>query len=81
MLRHYIFGDEGGIIMKKPKYGRFFEPFIPESESISSYLELAELYLRASGVRKERTVAVFLSAIGLTAYTVLRDLCRPDKIL
>ena len=64
--------------MKKPKYGRFFEPFTPESESISSYLERADLYLRASGVRE---VAVFLSAIGLTAYTVLRDLCRPDKIL
>ena len=64
--------------MSEPKYGRFFEPFIPESESISSYLERADLYLRASGVREERTVAVFLSAVGLTAYTVLRDLCRPE---
>ena len=52
---------------------RFFEPFIPEMESINCYLERADLYLKASGVVEAKTVPVFLSAIGLSA----RDLCRP----
>ena len=54
---------------------RFFEPFVPEMESIN--LERADLYLKASGVVEAKTVPVFLSAIGLSAYTVLCDLCRP----
>ena len=56
---------------------RFFEPFVPETESINSYLERADLYLKASSMVEAETVPVFLSAIGLSAYTVLRDLCRP----
>ena len=56
---------------------RFFEPFVPETESINSYLERADLYLKASSMVEAKTVPVFLSAIGLSAYTVLRDLCRP----
>ena len=56
---------------------RFFEPFVPETESIKSYLEKANLYLKTSGVVEAKTVPVFLSAIRLSAYTVLRDLHRP----
>ena len=56
---------------------RFFQPFIPKMESINSYLERPDLYLKASGVVEAKTVPVFLSAIRLSAYTVLRDLCRP----
>ena len=56
---------------------RFFEPFVPETESINSYLERADLYLKASSMVEAKTVPVFLSAIRLSACTVLCGLCRP----
>ena len=58
--------------------GRFFVPFSPEAETISSYLERINLFMAASGTADDKKVAVLLSSVGLAAYTVLRDLCRPE---
>ena len=43
--------------------GRFFEPYVPESEPIASYLERVDLFLKVSRVTQDKTVPVFLSAM------------------
>ena len=55
--------------------GRFFVQFRPEAETISSYLERIDFFMAAGGPPDATRVAVFLSSMGLAAYTVLRDLC------
>ncbi len=65
------------LLYSKMAAGRFFVSFTPEAESISSYLERINLFMTASGTADEKKVAVLLSSVGLAAYTVLRDLCRP----
>ena len=65
------------LLYSKMAAGHFFVSFTPEAESISSYLERINLFMTASGTADEKKVAVLLSSVGLAAYTVLRDLCRP----
>ena len=56
------------------------EQFKPEEESITAYLERVELYFAANNINKgEKKVTVFLSVVGIQAYTLLRDSVSPAK--
>lgn len=50
------------------------EEFNPEADTIASYVERVELYFEANGVADAKKVAVFLNAIGMKTYSLLRDL-------
>ena len=55
------------------------EQFKPE-ESITAYLERVELYFAATDISDgAKKVTVFLSVVGMQAYTLLRDLVSPAK--
>uniref|UniRef100_A0A1X7TI17 Uncharacterized protein n=1 Tax=Amphimedon queenslandica TaxID=400682 RepID=A0A1X7TI17_AMPQE len=61
--RHYYTGDEGGFAMATPVYGQLGAIY-PESETIAAYLECAELYFRANGIKDKTLVPVFFTVIG-----------------
>ena len=52
--------------------------FHPESESISAYIERANLFFTANTVPDGKKVSVFLTVIGGKTYTRLRSLLSPD---
>ena len=54
------------------------QEFHPESDSIKSYLERAQLYFVANDVTGDKQVAVFLSSIGAPTYSLISDLEAPD---
>ena len=43
------------------------------------YLEHVELFFTANGVPDNKRVPIFLSVVGGTTYTLLRDLLAPEK--
>ena len=53
--------------------------FIPENETITSYLERVQLFMDANSVKREKEVPVLLSVIGGKIYTLLRNLVAPDE--
>ena len=56
------------------------EQFKPEEESITAYLDRVELYFTANDITQgEKKVTIFLSEVGVQAYTLLRDLVSPAK--
>uniref|UniRef100_A0A8C5QU56 Retrotransposon gag domain-containing protein n=1 Tax=Leptobrachium leishanense TaxID=445787 RepID=A0A8C5QU56_9ANUR len=55
------------------------QSFDPAAESWSSWEERLEQYMEAYYVSAAKKVAVFLTALGQTAYGTLRDLVSPDK--
>ena len=57
--------------------GRITE-FDPKCDSITAYVERAILYLQANDVAERKQVAVFLSAMGPTAYALLRSFVTPE---
>lgn len=56
------------------------EPFCPEAESISAYLEDVQLFSAANGVETERQVPKLLSAIGRKVYDLPTDLLAHEKL-
>ena len=64
--------------MRIATYG-VLQPFQPEDEGISAYLERATIYFRANDIVRDKQVAVFLSVVGEKIYALLRDLLAPDK--
>ena len=70
--KHDRIGDE----MATTRYGQLQE-FDVENESITAYLERAELYFQANDVADEKQVAVLLSNIGAKTYGLLRNLVAP----
>ena len=54
------------------------EKFLPESDSISSYLERVDLYFKANGIAEDKQVPILLSSIGAATYALLRDLVAPE---
>jgi len=52
--------------------------FDPESETISAYIERADLFFAANDVPNEKKVSVFLTVIGGKTYTRLRSLLSPQ---
>ncbi len=79
---YHIFGDEDGIAtwdrqtMARATFGHLAE-FDATSDSVTSYVERAQLFLDANDIAAEKRVAVFLSAIGGKTYTLLRNLLAP----
>ena len=59
--------------------------FAPTSDSVSAYVERANLFFEANEIAAAKRVAVFLSAIGGGTYSLLRNLLAPtlpkDKTL
>ena len=53
--------------------------FVVECESLTAYVERAELYFAANKIEERRKVPVFLSVLGSKTYSVLRDLLAPAK--
>lgn len=53
------------------------QEFDPRSDSISAYVERAELFLDANNVPEEKQVATFLSSMGKSTYETLRNLVTP----
>jgi len=53
------------------------EEFDPANDSITAYVERAQLFIEANGIPAEKKVAVFLSAIGSKTYSLLRNLLAP----
>lgn len=56
------------------------EPFCPEAESISAYLEGVQLFSAANSLETERQVPDLLSAIGRKVYDLPTDLLAPEKL-
>ena len=56
------------------------EEFQPEEHSIASYLERVELYFVTNDTNSDKKVPVFLSAVGIRTYSLLRDLLAPAKL-
>ena len=65
--------------MASPTWIGSLSEFSAESESFSSYVERVKLYLDANDVKVDKRLAVFLSVIGATTYSLLRDLVAPRK--
>ena len=64
--------------------GRLTE-FDPKSDSVTAYVERANLFFQVNDIAEAKQVAVFLSAIGPKMYALLRSLLTPavpkDKTL
>ena len=63
--------------MATATYFGALKEFIPESESIKSYLERVELYFTANSVQQNKRVPILLSSIGSTTYSLLSGLVAP----
>ena len=55
------------------------EEYKPDGESIAAYLEQVELFFAANNIEDDKKVTVFLSVLGASTYTLLRDLVAPTK--
>ena len=55
------------------------EEYKPDGESIAAYLERVELFFAANNIEDDKKVTVFLSVLGASTYTLLRDLVAPTK--
>ena len=54
------------------------EPYRPDNELFSSYLERVEQFFIANDIKNERKKATFLSLIGSQTYSLLRNLVSPS---
>ena len=59
------------------QHGRLRE-FHPESDTVKAYLERVALYFSANDVPNAKKVAILLSTIGASTYSLLSDLLAPD---
>ena len=73
LTNHDRTGDE---METSTRYGQLLE-FDVENESVTAYLERAELYFQANDVAEDKQVAVLLSNIGAKTYGLLRSLVAP----
>ena len=48
-------------------------------ETWSSYIERFELFVECNGIEQNKKVSTFLTVVGVKTYSLLRDLCTPDK--
>lgn len=55
------------------------DEFDPANETVTAYIERAELFLVANSVADKKKVAVFLSVLGSKTYSRLRNLMMPDN--
>jgi hypothetical protein len=59
-------------------FGRIQE-FNKETERFSTYIDRLELYFEANSIPEEKQVAVFLTVVGAKNFSLLNDLCAPEK--
>ena len=64
-------GDERWIQMLH--FGQVHE-YQASQEPVSAYLERISLFFQVNEIAEEKQVVVFLSVVGATTYTLLRDL-------
>ena len=67
--------------MASPTWIGSLSEFSTQTESFASYVERVKLYLDANDVKQEKRLAVFLSVLGASTYSLLRDLVAPRKPL
>ena len=54
--------------------------FQQESDTISAYLERVQIFFNANGIEEDKQkVPIFLNAIGVWTYALLKDLLSPEK--
>ena len=53
--------------------------FDASQETWSSYVERFELFCDCNNVETEKKVSTFLTVVGVKTYSLLRNLCTPDK--
>ncbi|XP_046671149.1 uncharacterized protein K02A2.6-like [Homalodisca vitripennis] len=49
------------------------------SETWSSYIERFELFIECNNIKEEKKVSTLLTVAGVKTYSLLRDLCTPNK--
>ena len=54
------------------------QEFQPENDSITAYLERAELFCKTNDIADGKKVAVLLSVLGARLYVLLRSLVAPE---
>ena len=54
--------------------------FNSSTESITAYLERVDLYFAANSIEDNKKVATFLSVVGPSVYSILRDLFAPNPL-
>ena len=54
--------------------------FNSSAESITAYLERVDLYFAANSIAEDKQVATFLSVVGPSVYSTLRDLFAPAPV-
>lgn len=62
--------------MQRSMIGQLAE-FDQAKDSVTTYVERAQLFFEANDIHQEKQVAVLLSAIGARTYKFLRDLLAP----
>ena len=68
--------DRAPVVQQVAAIGRLDE-FNASSDSITAYVERAQLFMDANSIPNDKKVAVFLSAIGGKTYSLLRNLLTP----
>jgi len=66
------------IIVKMAQIGTLGE-YDSVAETWASYIERFELYVDCNGIEDSKKVSTFLTVVGVKTYSLLRDLCTPDK--
>ena len=70
-------GGEIGQLHFTTQFGSLKE-FDPEQESITAYLERAELFFTANSIEDNKKTPVFLSIVGAKTYGLLQNLLALD---
>ena len=65
-----------GTIIMAGKYG-YLKDFLPDEDSIETYLESVALYFKENGIEEDKQVPLLLSSIGVRTYSLLCDLVAP----
>ena len=55
------------------------EEFDPKNDTITAYIERAELYMDANSIPEEKRVLTLLTSIGRSCYEILRNLLAPTS--
>ena len=64
------------VVQQVAAIGRLDE-FNPVSDSVTAFVERAQLFMEANNVPDDKQVALFLSALGGKTYSLLRILLMP----
>ena len=57
-----------------------FDEFDPPSETVTNYVEHAQIYFEANDIAEAKKLSTLLSAIGKKTFAILQDLVSPDNL-